>query len=340
MISANETQRPGSGAFAFALLLTILFFVLCCGSTSTDPTGGETHFLKVCDPQGADCGEGLACLCGVCSVSCAADTACEGHASAQCLAAGDAATCAGAESANYCDVSCRLDADCAAISPTHRCEQGRCRAPLGACPRGDTAASQVVVLGDSFFATGMHQITASLEALALNAGVLGADDHYRDNSNVTENSLANPGAGIASQYALAVADAPVKVVIMNGGGADALIGSCDVATPDCPLLVDAAAAARLLFGQMAGDGVEQIVYAYYPDPIEPTLQDKIDALRPLIRDACAESPVPCAFLDLRPAFDSHYDDYVLPDGMNPNAQGAAATAAAIWTLMQLNCIAQ
>jgi hypothetical protein len=337
MTSANETERRGGRAPVFALLLTLLLFVLCCGGTTTDPTGGETHFLRVCDPLGTDCGAGLVCLCGVCSVSCGAGATCESYASAQCLPA-SAAACPDAADTSYCDVSCSVSSDCAAISPAHYCEQGRCRAPASDCQSGGTRAEQVVLLGDSFFATGMQQVSADLEALARGAGVLGADEHYRDNSSLAQCSLAFDG-GIADQYTLA-AQAPVKVVIMNGGGVDALVGACATVSPDCPWLGDAAAAAAALFERMADDGVERVVYAFYPDPLDPTLRDKIDALRPLLRDACAASPVACTFVDLRPAFEGHYDAYIMSDGINPNADGAQAAAQAIWSSMKASCIAQ
>jgi hypothetical protein len=46
-----------------------------CGSRTSELTGGETHWLSACDAQ-KSCGDGLACICGRCSISCSSDTVC------------------------------------------------------------------------------------------------------------------------------------------------------------------------------------------------------------------------------------------------------------------------
>jgi lysophospholipase L1-like esterase len=50
--------------------------------------------------------------------------------------------------------------------------------------------------------------------------------------------------------------------------------------------------------------------------------------------------MPCAWLDLRPTFAGHYDEYVQADGLNPTAAGSQASAEAIAALMRDGCIAQ
>jgi hypothetical protein len=127
---------------------------------------------------------------------------------------------------------------------------------------------------------------------------------------------------------------------MNGGGADALLGTCDVIDSECPLITAAATAADVLLARMAEDGVENVVYAYYPDALDEPTRLKVDALRPLIQDVCAAAVTRCHFLDLRPTFEGNYDTFVMGDGRNPTAAGSAAAAAAIWATMQANCIAQ
>jgi hypothetical protein len=199
--------------------------------------------------------------------------------------------------------------------------------------------NQVLVIGDSFFGA-THQITAYLEDLARSAGALSAGERYRDNSRLTANALALGGNGIADQYLAAQAEAPVEVVIMNGGGADVLAGSCEAPLPDCAVLLDAAAAAGELLSQMAADGVANVVYAFYPDPLDAELREEMDALRPLIQAACEGSPVPCHWVDLRTAFADNYDTYVQADGRNPTAAGAEAGAGAIWATMLEHCVAQ
>jgi hypothetical protein len=189
------------------------------------------------------------------------------------------------------------------------------------CTHGDVAANQVLVVGDSFFASS-HQITAYLEDHARRTGALAAGERYRDNSRLIGNALALSGHGLADEYTTGRAEAEVRVVIMNGGGADVLLGSCDTADASCPVISDAAAAAAELLGQMASDGVAHVVYAFYPDPVDASIRAKMDALRPLVQAACEASAVACHWLDLRPAFAGQYATYVMPDGMNPTAAEA------------------
>jgi hypothetical protein len=276
------------------------------------------------------------------------------------VASNDPEICGDSQAPGHCDVACLIDADCAALSRAHRCELGVCRADAspdqpsasggaagdtstsdaGACVRGTVSANQVLLIGDSFFAA-THQITAYLEDLARNAGALAIGERYRDDSRLTANTLAN--GGIADEYASAIAESEVKAVIMSGGGADVLVGSCDTVDANCPTIAAAASAARALLAQMASDGVGDVVYVFYPDPVKdttPNLRAKVDALRPLIQNACESAAVRCQFLDLRPTFAAHYDEYIQADGMNPTQAGSQATAQAIWAVMQSKCIAQ
>jgi hypothetical protein len=328
--------------FKSGLLLALLLLVFSCGHARSDPTGGETHFLARCSPDSTACGSGLACLCGVCTRSCDGRAACQSLSDAACVASSSQAACAEAEPAGHCDVACLSDDDCAVLSASHRCEGGACRAGAKApsiCAHGEVAANQVLLIGDSFFASS-HQVTAYLEDIARRASVLSVGERYRDNSRLTENALALTGAGIASQYEAALAESTVQVVVMNGGGADVLLGACDTADASCPLLVDAAGAARTLLAEMAVDGVQHVVYVSYPDPVDAALRAKMDALRPLLQDACDGSAVACHWLDLRPTFAGRYDELILADGINPTAAGSQVTARAIWDLMQQSCIAQ
>lgn len=340
------------------LCLGLVLAAFSCERQINDPTGGETHFLVRCQPGTNSCGNVLSCLCGVCTLPCSERATCEHLPSAACVASTSNEACENSQ-AGHCDVACLIDADCAALSGSHRCELGVCRAnpqgspsasggaagdgsggEAGVCVRGSIAANQILLIGDSFFAAS-HQITAYLEALARSAGVLPTGERYRDNSRLTSNTLAN--SGIADEYAAAVAEAEVKTVIMSGGGADVLLGSCDTVDANCPTIAAAAAAARELLGRMAGDGVIDAIYVFYPDPVKdatPNLRAKVDTLRPLIESACESSAVRCHFLDLRPTFADHYDDYIQADGLNPTQAGAQATAQAIWVVMQRECIAQ
>lgn len=246
---------------------------------------------------------------------------------------------------------CDSDADCSAISPTHRCEGGYCRADTSGagsggaggetgCTGEPTPGNEVVVLGDTAMAL-THEVTSALEDLARAAGALGADEHYRDESTATNNALALGGNGILDQYVAAAGQAPVSVVVMNGGGADVLGGACEDPPSDaCEVLAAAALGARDFFARAAEDGVSDIVYAFYPNPMDDALRAKMDVLRPLVQAACAASEVPCHFVDLRPVFEGNYDTYITTAGINPTTAGANATANALWATMQASCIAQ
>lgn len=335
---ANERAARAYLTGAVGLLLSAWLLIFGCQSASQEPTGGETHFLRRCTAA-ESCGDELACLCGVCTAPCDEPSICSALAGAECISASAEQGCTESPAQGHCDVHCSSDADCTALSRLHRCQQGACR--TGSCPQGEIEANQVLVIGDSFFAAS-HQITAYLEDLARGAGALASGERYRDHSSLLDNSLAFNEAGIEEQYTAASAESEVKAVIMNGGGADVLLGSCEAITPDCPVLAEAAAAATRLFNIMAQDGVLHVVYAFYPDADsgDPTLREEVDALRPLIQSACANSPVPCHWLDLRPTFAGHYDEYVQADGRNPTAAGSQAAAGAIWTTMQRYCVAQ
>jgi hypothetical protein len=166
------------------------------------------------------------------------------------------------------------------------------------------------------------------------------DVSYRDYSRLMDNALAFMGNGIAGQYSNAKDEGDVRVAIMNGGGADALLGTCATVDAQCPLIVAAAAAAEALLAQMASDGVSDVVYVFYPDALGDIVRAKVDLLRPLVRDVCDNAPTRCHWVDLRPVFDGHYDEFIGADGLNPTAAGSQAAAAAIWSVMQQNCIAQ
>ncbi len=347
----NETRRV-------VLRCAIALGFVCAALSNCSPQpqettgGGETHFLLPCD-RDAVCGTALACMCGVCTRACSDGAECLSLASgAACVSATErpeANACSDLSAASICDVPCANDEACRALSNALHCDHGFCRnAPAedagttdaATCARETVVAGEVVFLGDSFFATS-HQIPSNVEALARAAGALGQDEHYRDATVLAGNALSLATPTLADRYAAARGESPVKVVIMNGGGADVLGATCETPpTQSCPVLANAAAAAQQLFAQMATDGVEQVVYVFYPDPVDEGIRAKMDVLRPLIQATCEGSAVPCVWIDLRPTFDGRYGEYILADGMNPTDAGSSATAAAIWAVLQQNCIAQ
>jgi len=336
MRTVTETRSPW--ARLAALSLTLLLLALACQDASADPVGGETHFLSVCDASApADtCGEGLTCLCDVCTVACDAAHACPALAGVACVGTG--AACSAAP-AGVCDMSCVDDSDCLALSGAHVCEQGVCRAggPTGSsvdaleCEAASVSADRVLLIGDNLFA-GPNDVSAPLVASARSAGILQPDAEFENDAAATNDALAYMGAGIADQYAAGNPDDSARLVIMTGGGVDAVFGTCAELTAECPVLVAAADAAAALLQQMASDGVGNVVYVFYPDAGDPDQKARVDLLRTLVQPVCAEAVVPCHWLDLRAVFDGHYDEYVIAE-QGLSAQGAAATADAIWGLV-------
>lgn len=334
----SERRAHSLWALKRSLLLVAALLAPNCGTTREDPTGGETHFLQRCEGAGA-CGGDLVCACGVCTLPCVERSACEQFPTAVCRPVAAAASCQVA-SVGLCDVTCIADVDCSDLSAAHRCTAGVCRdtpPPSGSCLPRATSANEVVVLGDIFFALN-HRVTAFLEDLAREAGAISLGERYRDYSSVASNTLALGGTGIADQYTTAAAESPVKTVVMTGGGADVLIGSCDTVAADCPLLVDAAEAARSLLQRMADDGVEHVVYAFYPDPTDPVLRAEIRALRPLLESACQASSVPCEWVDLRTNFVGNESTYLDATGTTPTPAGAQTAARAIWGALRGQCV--
>jgi lysophospholipase L1-like esterase len=97
-----------------------------------------------------------------------------------------------------------------------------------------------------------------------------------------------------------------------------------------------------LFKQMGMDGVKDVVYFFYPDPmgIGANIKDAMDILRPEMQKLCAgASAVRCVWVDQRESWQGHYDKYT-SDGIHPTEDGAAASAKQIWQAMVSGCVAQ
>ena len=367
-------KSSGALRHGFVTAFCGLLMAVSCHSSPETSTDGETHFLRVCD---SECGGGadLVCHCGLCTRRCSDDAACqELISSAECIVDVDRAggnVCSEPPPVAFCDIPCAADDDCDVLSSSHRCVDGFCRTEAStpgtagasgaggggaggaggeaggaggaggaACPHGGVSGNEVIVLGDLYIAQ-THQVTAYLEALARKAGALPAGERYRDYSSTTSNGFITGDAFIADQYATAQAEGTVRVVVMNGGGADLLMGICDTPpTADCQVMVDVVAAAGALLDQMFQDGVEDVVYFSYPDVADATLLAKMDVLRPLLQSVCDSSEVACHFIDLRPTFEGHNAEYLMVEDTLPTDEGAQVTAAVLWSTMQQNCIAQ
>lgn len=324
----------------WVLVALVAGLAASCQADVGPRAGSETHFLSRCTGQ---CSGGFDCVCGVCTTPCAEDAGCS-SALAMCLPA--EASC-GASSGGYCDVACGGDADCAGLGPLYACEGGRCRdSATGSttgelsCESSEIPSDQLVVLGDSLIE--LSGMTGFLEELARADGALGPEQSYRDQASATTSFLAQNAFSISSQYQAASEQGPVRGIVMNGGATDMMQAGCsDPPTGDCSLIVNAMAGAQAMLDKMANDGVEALIYAFYANPVNnPGLEARLDLLRPLMQTACEESRVPCHFIDLRAAFEGHYDEYVGPDGIVFSEQGARAAAQQIYGVMRDSCIAR
>ncbi len=326
-----------------ARLLSTLALITLLGSCKGEGpiTGSETHFLSYCSSE-MPCGEGLECVCGVCSDSCSVEDDCAVLApEAACVFPGARPAdhaCGLQGTSGSCEVSCSEDGDCQALSGEHRCDRGYCRRLAVDCDGGGTAPSEVVLLGDLFWAeTGA--LTASLEELARSSGALSPGETYRDYSSTLTDPFGE-AADVVSQYQSARDDGTIRTVILNAGGPDALETCPEPPTLDCASLANAVTGTEALLSQMAADGVEHVVLFFYPDPEDQALAAKFDVLRPELETACDSSSVACHFVDLRPTFAGHEADYLKDGGVLPTEAGSAATASVLWSVLEQNCIAQ
>lgn len=201
----------------------------------------------------------------------------------------------------------------------------------GTCQKGTTMGKEVLFIGESFIAA--SDIPEETTKLARAAGSLGASDSYVDKS-VSGTWIGNGASNsIPAQYRSN--SSGVRFVLMNGGGNDCWQGG------QASDRTNALNAAEELFGDMAENGVEKIVYFFYPDPIGAQFNDLtacLDLLRPEMKALCDGQTAPeCFWVDLRETWDGH-SEYT-SDGIHVAGPGNVPTATAIWNSMEENCVA-
>jgi hypothetical protein len=186
-------------------------------------------------------------------------------------------------------------------------------------------------------------------------------------------SMGSGGIGlIPPQFETALMTHPkIIAVVMDGGGNDILVpdtamfmhgadckamGTMSPSIPDCQAIVKKALdAGTQLFIHMAGKGVKDAIYFFYPKVPTGTwlAQDPngmLDYALPLIKAACdgaydlsikmdPTKPIRCHFVDMVPVFDGHPEFFAMND-LHPNSMGSKAMAAAVWAKMKQDCVAQ
>ncbi len=228
-----------------------------------------------------------------------------------------------------------------------------------ACP---AKGSEVVMIGDSYLALSEStsppagEITEHLQSLATAAGALASGDTYRyyyeSGANMATTYTNSTITPIPTQFANAVtANADIKYVIMDGGGNDILLENTDclLGSPDagisstCEAAVQSAiSAATTLFGAMKTAGVQKVIYFFYPHlptNLRPSVNVLLDYAYPLVQAACENAPIPCYFVDTRPAFNGNDATLIGPDGIHPTTAGSDMIAGLIWNEMLQECIA-
>lgn len=339
-MSPKRFRSLGWLALAFSLIAS-------CGEPSSSPTvGSETHFLMDCE---ASCDAGMQCICGVCSKPCVEQDDCSPLSSlASCSPLAPRVAqgrCEAAPLGAMCDVGCLTDDDCSELSSDSRCVAGFCResAPAAeseplSCEPSTVAPEDVLIWGD--VSVELTIFAEQLEQAAVAAGSLAEGAHYRNEANASSSLLATGPLSFDAQYDSVRESGAPRVVIMDGGATDMLNDGCaEMLTPACPAASAAIAGAERLFGRFADDGVSQLVFFFYGDPVDnPSKKDSFDLMRPLLENVCGRSPVPCHFLDLRPIFDGH-PEYVDVDGYIFTPEGATVAAQAVFELMQARCVA-
>ena len=201
-------------------------------------------------------------------------------------------------------------------------------ASSGACQKGQVTPSEVVFMGESFYAIAPQYNETRVESDAQAAGSLAAGAKYRNVavSGQTMNYIAT------TEWTAATQGGTVKVVIMDGGGIDCMSSSCSTCPGDFTTLL----------GKMATAGVQDVIYTRYPEPGNPpgsntTLKGNLDILMPKMQTVCEGTTSPrCHWVDLRPVWVNGDTS----DGLHPTQSGGDHVGDAIWAEMVKDCIAQ
>ena len=199
----------------------------------------------------------------------------------------------------------------------------------GSCQKGQIKSSEVVFMGESFYAIAPQYIETRVESDAQAAGALAAGAKYRNVavSGQTMNYVAT------TEWPAATKGGTVKNVIMDGGGIDAMSSSCSSCPGDFTTLL----------GKMATEGVTDVIYTRYPEPGSPpgsnaTLKGNLDTLMPKMQTVCEGSTAPkCHWVDLRPVWQTND---VLTDGLHPTQSGGNHVGDLLWSEMVKACMAQ
>jgi hypothetical protein len=189
-------------------------------------------------------------------------------------------------------------------------------------------ASEVLWIGDSWVQSPGTQRDYVRDQARL-AQTLGMTEDY--------DSVAVAAAymdDVSQQYADREITNPLKVILMDGGTWDPIAAQTLGASVDDAMDSSIARFQQFLADVAADGSVEHIVYFLPPPlPLIPSEQ-----MQPRLLDACAQSEVPCHFLDLKDVWENHPEYTQMSIQASP--AGGTEIGKRIWEIMQTECIAQ
>jgi hypothetical protein len=195
-------------------------------------------------------------------------------------------------------------------------------------------AGKTVILGDSFLALSGEIITF----LQTYSGLTFTRTFYESGAGMIL-GLTTP---IPDQYRAAKGGGPIQSIIMDGGGNDVIIGdlTCSLTglQPEtvCEGTVRSAlAAANDLLTEAASEGVQEVIYFFYPYIASDVLNGVLDGANPRFKEICENHQlIDCTFVDTREGYDPAW---LTIDGIHPTTEGSEFIATKIWAVMQNNC---
>jgi lysophospholipase L1-like esterase len=213
------------------------------------------------------------------------------------------------------------------------------------CEPCDVTKPCVVMLGDSIFAL-TDKESMFLERLS--------GDTYRKYYVSGAQMVGGFMKNILRQYDEAIADGPIRTVILDGGGNDILIGANRICSADyggelsdeCYQVMDnVLAEAENRFREMVADGVENVVYQGYYYVRNQKLWQVTDVFQEkgilLVEALAAEFPdVTIIYVDPRPHFKQGDTSHLLIDGIHPSRTASKTLANLLWGAMVENDIEQ
>ncbi|MBN1656268.1 MAG: hypothetical protein JXA30_21035 [Deltaproteobacteria bacterium] len=151
---------------------------------------------------------------------------------------------------------------------------------------------------------------------------------------------------VRQQAQKAYSEGPTETLIMTGGGNDAILNTncliSGLSNETCKSDVDKALSVlSRIFEEAETAGVKEIIFFYYPHIIYmPQFLNVLDDYAiPIAQKACeSRTKLDCTFIDTRDDFGGdNSGQYLILDGINPNAEGSEIIANLVYKVMQDNC---